>query len=240
MDLKRFPDSRSMGRAAAQQTAQLLGQAIAQRGVARLLVSTGASQFDLLDALVLESVNWKQVEMFHLDEYIGLPETHPASFRRYLKERLTTRVEFRAVHFVDGDHPEAALAELSAAVSAQPIDVGLIGIGVNAHIAFNDPPADFDTQEPYKIVILDDTCRRQQVGEGWFATVDEVPVSALSMTVQQILKCRSVISFVPHAVKAQAIHDTLRRPVTNLVPATKLKEHLDWTLYVDQDSGRLA
>jgi len=172
--------------------------------------------------------------MFHLDEYVDLPETHSASFRKYLKERFINKINLKAAHLVDGT-PEG-IAALTAELRSAPIDIGLIGIGENAHIAFNDPPADFDTKEAYIVVNLNDTCKNQQVGEGWFATINDVPKQAVSMTVYQILQCKQIVSIVPYAVKADAVAGCLHNEVTNLIPATIMKGHDDFNLFVDEDS----
>ncbi|MBR3505167.1 MAG: glucosamine-6-phosphate deaminase [Clostridia bacterium] len=224
-----------LGRLAAKEAADIISAAIREKGSARIVLSTGASQFDTLAALVEEKVDWTKVEMFHLDEYVNLPETHPASFRKYLKERFTSRVPLKAAHFVDGT-PEG-IAALTDELRRAPIDLGLIGIGENGHIAFNDPPADFDTDAAYIVVSLDERCRRQQVGEGWFASVSEVPAQAVSMTVREIMKCERIISCVPYAVKADAVEKTLMNPLTNKIPATMLKEHERFSLYLDKDSA---
>ena len=228
-------NSRLLGELAARQAAGVIRRAIEDHGEARIVLSTGASQFDTLSALVRQDVDWRRVEMFHLDEYVGLPETHPASFRKYLKERFVSRVPLKQAHFVDGTRE--GIAELSEALRSAPIDLGLIGIGENGHIAFNDPPADFDTDEAYIVVNLDERCRRQQVGEGWFAAMDDVPAQAVSMTVRQIMRCKTIISCVPYAVKADAVYKTLIGPLTNVVPATMLKQHEQFTLYLDRDSA---
>lgn len=227
-------DAKALGANAADYTAKLINEAIAERGEARIILSTGASQFTTLEALVACDIDWSRVEMFHLDEYVNLPETHPASFRKYLRERFIAKVNLKAYHLVDGT-PEC-IATLTEELRRSPIDVGLIGIGENAHIAFNDPPADFDTTDAYIIVTLNDTCRKQQVGEGWFATVDDVPSQAVSMTVSQILKCRAIVSCVPYAVKADAIQKTLENDKTNLIPATIMKGHDSFALFADEDS----
>ena len=230
-----------LGQKAAAQAATLLRQYIKQNGVARMLLSTGASQFTTLNALLEEQVDWKKVEIFHLDEYIDLPPTHPASFVKYLKERFISKALPKTIHYVDttGDIDEL-IADLSDDIGKSPIDVGLIGIGENAHIAFNDPPANFDTDKAYIVVTLAESCRRQQLGEGWFQTLDDVPVKAVTITVKQILKCRHIISAVPFKVKAQAIHDTLTAPeITPMIPATALRNHNDVTIYVDKDSASL-
>ena len=228
-------DSGLLGCLAAKEAAGVIREAIRTKGAARIVLSTGASQFDTLAALVKEKLDWSKVEMFHLDEYVNLPESHPASFRKYLKERFTSLVPLKAAHFVDGT-PEGIEA-LTRELRSAPIDLGLIGIGENGHIAFNDPPADFDTDEAYIIVTLDERCRRQQVGEGWFASVADVPEQAVSMTVRQIMRCEKIISCVPYAVKADAVEKTLMSPLTNRVPATMLKEHDSFSLYLDRDSA---
>ncbi len=235
MEIRICKDCKELGKSAAKFAAQLLNDAIAEKGEARLCLSTGASQFETLAALIQEDVDWSKVEMFHLDEYVDLPESHPASFRKYLKEKFTTKVNLKAAHFVEGT--EENIKALSEEILKSPIDVGLIGIGENAHIAFNDPPANFDVEDPYIIVALNDTCKKQQVGEGWFATVDDVPKYAVSMSVKQIMKCKNIVTCVPHAVKAPAIAATLKNDLTNEIPATMLKQHPAFTLYIDANSA---
>lgn len=227
-----------MGNEAARLIAEKLNGAIAQKGEARLLLSTGASQFEMMDALIHMPVDFAKVTMFHLDEYVALPVTHIASFRKYLQERFVDKVPLKEAVFVNGEGDvEANIAAITARIKEAPIDVGVIGIGENGHIAFNDPPADFDTEASYKVVNLDERCKRQQVGEGWFATVDDVPKQAISMTVKQIMACDSIVSVVPHAVKAEAVKNTLERDVTNLVPATIMKTHPDFNLFLDSESA---
>lgn len=231
-----------MGERAAEVTAEEIKKAIAERGVCRLLLSTGASQFEVLDALVKKELPWDKVIMFHLDEYVGMPITHVASFRKYLTERFVNLVHPMAAHFVNGEGDvEKNIAELTAILREAPIDVALIGIGENGHIAFNDPPADFETKEAYIKVKLDERCRKQQMGEGWFATIDDVPTHAISMTVYQMMTSRVVLSIVPGARKAEAIKNTLEaEEVTNLVPATKLREHANWMLFLDENSASMV
>ena len=179
--------------------------------------------------------------MFHLDEYVDLKESHIASFRKYLKERFVSKVNLEAAYFVNGEgNIEENIKELTVKLREKPVDVGVIGIGENGHIAFNDPPADFDTDLAYKVVDLDDKCKKQQVGEGWFETVNDVPKQAITMCVKQILSCKAIVTCVPHAVKAQAIKSTLQNPVTNTVPATILKTHKDWNLFIDKNSAKDA
>lgn len=227
-----------LGKNAAKLTAEKLNEAIAKNGNARIILSTGASQFETLAALVKEDVDWSKVEMFHLDEYVKLPESHVASFRKYLKERFINIVHPKNAYLVDGDHPEETIKFLTEKINEAPIDVALIGIGENAHIAFNDPPANFDTRESYIIVNLDTKCRMQQVGEGWFAGIDDVPAQAISMTTYRIMQSKTIISAVPHAVKANAIKMMMEsKETTNMVPATLLKEHPDYYLFVDKNSA---
>ena len=237
MEIRICKNPDELGKSAAKETAACLRKCIAEKGYARIALSTGASQFDTIKHLVQEDVDWSKVEMFNLDEYVDLPIAHKASFRKYLKERFTDHVPtLKAAHCVDGTRE--GIAKLTDEITKAPIDIGLIGIGENTHIAFNDPPADFDTQESYIVVNLDEACRRQQMGEGWFATFDDVPKQAVSMTVSQIMKCEKIISCVPYPVKASAVAKTLQTAETTpYVPATKLKEHKDFILYIDMDSA---
>lgn len=238
MEIRICKNSEELGKSAAKHVAQVLKDCIAENGSARIVLSTGASQFDTIKALVEEpGIKWDCVEMFHLDEYVDLPITHVASFRKYLQERFVDKVgTLKAVHFVDGT--KECIAKLTEEIRKSPIDIGLIGIGENGHIAFNDPPADFDTKEAYIIVNLDERCKKQQMGEGWFATIDDVPKQAVSMTPYQIMQCKRIVSCVPYQVKAEAIENTLKaKDTTNLIPATLLKTHPDFMLYVDEDSA---
>lgn len=238
MEIRICENPEALGKSAAKETAEILRKCIAEKGCARIALSTGASQFDTIKALVKEDVDWSKVEMFHLDEYVDLPITHIASFRKYLQERFVDLVpNLKKAHFVDGT--VEGIKKLTEEITSAPIDVGLIGIGENTHIAFNDPPANFDTKESYIVVNLDEACRRQQMGEGWFETFDDVPKQAVSMTVHQIMSCERIISCVPYAVKASAIEKTIHtKETTPNVPATKLKEHKNFILYVDMDSAK--
>jgi glucosamine-6-phosphate deaminase len=232
------PDAGELGVRAAALVADKLRNAIKQKGEARLVLSTGASQFETLNSLITQDIAWSDVEIFHLDEYIGLPPGHKASFRRYLKERFIDHVGVKRFYSLDveGDIRKL-IALLAQNILNRPVDIGLIGIGVNGHIAFNDPPADFRTRESYKVVVLDEQCRKQQVDEGWFSTMDEVPPTALSMTPWQIMQCKSIVSAVPHKVKAGSIKNTLINVVTDKIPATILKQHPDFHLFLDVDSA---
>jgi len=240
MKIRVLENSIELGKAAAEYCAGIINEAISQKGKARIVLSTGASQFDTIKALIDKNISWDKVEMFHLDEYIGLPESHPASFRKYLKERFLANVNIMKSWLIDGeDDPQKIIAQLTDEIRKEPIDLGLIGIGENAHIAFNDPPANFDTKEAYICVDLNDTCKQQQVREGWFPTNDDVPKQAISMSVYQIMQCRHIVSCVPHLVKAQAIKDTLETSLTNMVPATMLKEHADVVVFLDKNSASM-
>lgn len=235
MELRICKNSASLGASAADYIIGLLQDTLDAKGHARILMSTGASQFDTIDALIKKNFDWSRVEMFHLDEYVGISETHVASFRKYLKEKFISKVNLKAAYLIDGT-PEC-IPTISAKLLEEPIDVGLIGIGENAHIAFNDPPADFDTDEAYIVVNLNETCKRQQVREGWFATVDDVPKQAISMSCRQIMQCHHIVSCVPHSVKADAIHDTFTKTLTNTTPATLLKSHPSAVVYTDLNSA---
>ena len=231
-----------MGQAAAIRAADGLRSTIAERGEANLILATGMSQFEMLAVLVTLEVDWSRVTAFHLDEYIGLPASHPASFRRYLKERFVDRVPgLRAFHYVDGEHPspEAECRRLGDLIPDLPIDVACIGIGENGHLAFNDPPADFDTEEPYVVVDLDEACRRQQLGEGWFPTLEDVPRQAISMSIRQIMKSRAIVCTVPDARKAVAVKGAVEGPVTPMLPSSILQEHPSCDLYLDHDAAAL-
>lgn len=223
-----------LGMRAAEKIASLIEEAINKKGKARIILSTGMSQFETLSHLITYDLPWDKVEMFHLDEYVGLDESHPASFRKYLKERFVSKVNLKAAYFVEGVD---AIPSLTRELRKEEIDVGVIGIGENGHIAFNDPPADFTTGEAYKVVTLDRRCREQQVGEGWFRTIDEVPAEAITMCVKEIMKSKHIVSAVPHEVKAEAIYNTITGRISQDVPATILKTHPDWNLFVDKDSA---
>lgn len=242
MKVEVFNSKSELGAAAARDAAEIIRAAIAGRGEARVVAATGVSQFEFLDALVGEAgIDWGRVVLFHLDEYVGLPESHPASFRKYLKERLAVRVRPGAFHFIDGEAPDprAECRRLGDLISHREVDVAFVGVGENGHLAFNDPPADFETDEPYLVVELDEACRRQQVGEGWFASPDEVPRRAISMSIKQILKSRRVICVVPDARKALAVRDCLESEVSPLRPASALRRHEGATVYLDRESASL-
>ena len=241
MQIKTYIDGPTMGRAAAKHAAGVLGKQIAANGRARIIAGTGASQFDFLEALTAsQGVDWTRVEMFHLDEYVGVPIDHPASFRKYLLERLIRKTGIPTYHFLDAeDDAAAAAARVGRELTRAPIDVAFVGIGENGHLAFNDPPADFGTRDPYITVTLDDACRRQQVGEGWFPSVEAVPSQAITMSIRQILDAREIICVVPDERKAHAVKATLEAEVSPAVPASILRTHPNTTLYLDRHAAAL-
>jgi glucosamine-6-phosphate deaminase len=226
-----------LGKQAAQKGAEFIRKAIAERGEANIIVATGASQFEMLSELVNENIDWSVVTGFHLDEYIGVDETHPASFRKYLKERFVSLVPIKDFHYVNGNGAEKECKRLGEIISKHTIDVAFVGIGENSHLAFNDPPADFETEEPYLVVNLDENCRKQQLGEGWFATFDDVPKQAISMSIKQIMKSKHIICSVPDERKATAVRNTLHCDVTPMVPASVLQDHTSAWLYLDKASA---
>lgn len=234
-------DAEEMGAQAAALAAEKLNSAIAEKGQARLIFSTGESQFTVIRHLVKKDLPWNKIVVFHLDEYVGPGETHNASFRKYLKERIVDLVSPKKMVYVSGEGDiEANIKLLTKEIREAPVDLAFIGIGENAHIAFNDPPADFASSEAYIVVNLDDACKKQQVGEGWFEKIPDVPNQAISMTVHQIMLSDMIISCVPGKRKAQAVRDTLSSPApTNMIPATMLKLHKNWHLFLDEDSASL-
>jgi glucosamine-6-phosphate deaminase len=238
-----FNDKSTMGQAAARAGADLLRAALSERGEATVIVATGASQFEMLEALVAEpGIAWNRVTGFHLDEYVGLPLDHPASFRKYLWERFVSRLPLplAGFHFLDGETNAAAeCARVGALLQGRRVDVAFVGIGENGHLAFNDPPADFATEQPYLIVKLDEACRRQQLGEGWFPTLEAVPQEAISMSIQQILRSQALIVTVPDERKAVAVRDCLQGPISNLAPASILQSHQQVVVFLDTPAASL-
>jgi glucosamine-6-phosphate deaminase len=239
MIIRVFDDDNSLAAAAAAQAAVAIRSVIALR--ARIVAATGASQFAFLEALTaIPGIDWKRVELFHLDEYIGLPMNHPASFCKYLQGRLIDKTGITHSHLLKGDaNPEEVIHLASEAIMQSPIDVAFVGIGENGHLAFNDPPADFQTGDPYIIVQLDEACRRQQVAEGWFENISAVPQRAISMSVRQILKAKEIICVVPDARKAAAVQACLEGDIGPLAPASILRTHPNTTIFLDRSSAGL-
>lgn len=235
-----YKTKEELGRTAARKGAELIRKALAEKGEASIIVATGASQFEMLDELVKAKVDWTRVTAFHLDEYIGIPDTHGASFRKYLKERFVDRVPLKEFHYINAEaDAEAECIRLGKLIASQPVDVAFVGIGENGHLAFNDPPADFQTEEAYIKVNLDLECRNQQFGEGWFPTLDQVPETAISMSVNQILKSEHIICSVPDRRKAEAVKRAVETEVSPDIPASVLKTHKKTWLFLDSHSSSL-
>ncbi|WP_158857520.1 glucosamine-6-phosphate deaminase [Lunatibacter salilacus] len=241
MKIIQTKNPKELGDQAGKEAGNKIREAIRLKGYANIILATGTSQFETINQLVKEDVAWEKVTVFHLDEYIGVSDTHPASFRKYLKERFVEKVKnLGAIYFIDGEsNPEEVCKQLGELISSHPIDVALVGIGENGHLAFNDPPADFDTELPYLIVDLDEPCRMQQLNEGWFDSLVDVPTQAISMSIKQILKAKHIICSVPDKRKAQAIKDCLEGEVTNLHPSSILQSHPSCSIFLDEASASL-
>lgn len=234
-------DKNALGNEAGKYAASVLREIIRKKGKARIIAATGASQFEFLEVLTKEpGIDWSKVEMFHLDEYVGMPITHPASFRKYLMERLIQKTGITNHHLLDVEKDvRGTIQRVSEALKAETVDLAFVGIGENGHLAFNDPPADFQVEDPYIIVELDEACRMQQVGEGWFKSMEEVPKQAASMSVKQILKAKEIIAIVPDARKAKAVKACLEGEISPLAPASILKNHPSTSIYLDKNSASL-
>jgi glucosamine-6-phosphate deaminase len=240
LTVKIFPGKNEMGKAAANSVAERLNAAIAEKDFANLILATGASQFQFLEHLQQQAIDWKKITVFHLDEYMGMPVTHPASFRKYLKERILEKVQPKQVYYLNGDAPdiEAEVLRYENLLKEHPIDIACIGIGENGHIAFNDPPvADFNDPKLVKVVELDEACRKQQLGEGWFPTLDDVPTHALSLTISAIMRCKHISCVVPDERKAEAVYNTLNAEISTTCPATILRTHPATVLYLDEGAA---
>ena len=241
MKIIQTKDPRELGSHAGKEAGSKIREVIRLNGHANIILATGTSQFETINQLVKEDVSWEKVTVFHLDEYIGISDTHPASFRKYLKERFVDRVDkLGSIYLIDGESsPDEVCKQLGELITKHPIDVALVGIGENGHLAFNDPPADFDTESPYLLVDLDEPCRRQQLNEGWFESLEDVPTQAISMSIKQILKAKHIICSVPEKRKAQAIKDCLENEVTNLHPSSILQTHPSCSIFLDEASASL-
>ena len=241
MRIRVFETELALANEAAGQAAHLIRHSIRKRGRARILVATGTSQIQFLNVLTsLDGVDWANVEMFHLDEYVGIGLDHPASFRKYLLDRFVSKTQVGFYHLLDGEaDPEVVCREIGRQLTSSSVDVAFAGIGENGHLAFNDPPADFLTEAPFQLVNLNEDCRRQQVGEGWFNDFTQVPERAISISIRQLLKAKSIISVVPGARKAKAVERCLNAPISPLAPASALRTHPDTTLYLDREAAAL-
>ena len=241
MELTILQSKIAVGEAAAKHAARSLQRILSNASTARIIAATGASQLDFLESLTsLSEIDWERVEMFHLDEYIGIPAAHNASFRRYLMERFIQKTGIKRYHLLDGERdPDDVIRKIGGELQSHPVDIAFVGIGENGHLAFNDPPADFETEAPYLIVELDEACRRQQVAEGWFTDISEVPARAISMSVNQILKAKEIIAVVPGLRKSHAVKACLEGEITAMAPASILRTHSNTTIYLDVESASL-
>lgn len=242
MTVEVFESNAALGKTAAKDFAEIVNHTVRERGEASIIFATGNSQLSFMQALrETPNIPWKNVLAFHMDEYLGMSETHPASFRRFLRENITDLFQARATYGLQGDAADivAEIARYEALLKEHPPVLCVLGIGENGHLAFNDPPADFHTTKTLHVVTLDETCRRQQVGEGHFANINQVPTQALSLTVPALLKPAHVMALVPEARKANAVKAALEGPVTELCPASILRTHAHVKLYLDRDSASL-
>src|ERR1700687_3532392 len=247
LQIKILDDKKALGQAAAEHAAKSLRAALRENGAARIVAATGASQFEFVDSLTSATdIDWNRVELFHLDEYVGLPATHPASFRKYILERIILRTGIghktgiTQYHLLDGEGaPQEIAKRVGSELISRPIDIAFVGIGENGHLAFNDPPADFASEEPYLVVQLDEACRQQQVNEGWFSQLADVPMRAISMSIRQILRAKEIIAVAPEARKARAVQACMAGEISPMAPASALRNHLNATLYLDRDSAAL-
>jgi glucosamine-6-phosphate deaminase len=243
MNINIYNTKQELGVAAAETGAEAIRRAIKENGIANIILATGASQFEMLEQLKkCKDIEWSKVNAFHLDEYVGIPETHPASFRKYLRERFVKFVpKLASFTFINGDESDLdkECSRVGDLIKKNQIDVAFVGIGENGHLAFNDPPADFDTDLPYLVVDLDLDCRKQQMGEGWFETIDDVPRQAISMSIQQILKSKVIIVSVPDRRKAMAVRCAVEGPVSNMCPSSILNTHDVCYLFLDLESASL-
>ena len=241
LNVRVLPDKEALGRAAADLGEAVMLRAIAERGEAVIILATGASQFEFLHHFSQKKLPWDKVIAFHLDEYVGVSEDHPASFRKYLRDRIIDRVGMGHFYPIHGDAPDiqTEIARLTKIFLRHPVDVAFIGIGENGHIAFNDPPADFGDPASFKVVALDAVSRQQQLKEGWFPTLEDVPQYAVTMTVPAILSARAIVCTVPDLRKAEAVRKTLLMPIQPHVPASVLRRHSNAHLLLDQPAASL-
>ncbi len=235
-------DKVEVGKEAAGIAYNAIAKAIEEKGEANIIAATGASQFEFFESLTsMSGLDWSKVRMFHLDEYVGISIEHPASFRKYLKERFIDKTGIKEYYFLDGDveNLEEEVGRLNNIISKHKIDIAFVGIGENGHLAFNDPPADFEEEKPYIVVALDEKCKKQQMGEGWFKTIDDVPKQAISMSVKQIMKSEIILCTVPDRRKAEAVHICMDKEISPQYPASILRDHKECYLILDKDSASL-
>ena len=240
LNVRIYDEETEMGKASADFAAEHLNSTIKNRGSANLILATGTSQFSFLGALQNKELDWSKITVFHLDEYVGISDKHPASFRKYLKERILDIVKPGKYYLIDGDAENIVegIAEYERVLKEYPIDLACIGIGENGHIAFNDPPvADFNDPHLVKIVELDQACRMQQLNEGWFPSLEEVPKEAITLTITAIMNCKAIVCTVPGIRKAEAVNRTLNGPINTECPATILRNHPEAVLFLDNYSS---
>lgn len=226
---------------AAEKAGEIIKIALDKKGRSTVMVATGLAHLKFYETLLSQPIDWNKVHFYHLDEYIGISDIHKASFRKYIRDNIENKIGSAKIEYINGENdPQAEILRLNKAANGVEFDLGIVGIGENGHIAFNDPPANFETEQPYIIVTLDETCRLQQVKEGWFESLDEVPPRAITASPRFIMKMKTIVSVVPYLAKAQAIKATLENnEIKNMVPATILKKHKDWSLFVDKESASL-
>jgi len=242
LQVKVYNNPREAGVSAADFVAGKLKSVIEEKGKANLILATGASQFSFLDALKQKQLPWSKITVFHLDEYKDISDQHTASFRKYLKDRILDIVKPGEVYLINGDAKdlEKEIARYEQLLKDHPVDVACIGIGENGHIAFNDPPvADFNDPKWVKVVELDEACRLQQFGEGWFPSLDDVPSEAVSLTITAIMNCKTISCVVPDKRKANAVYNTLNGEISTACPASILRKHPDTVLFLDTAAGSL-
>ncbi|MFZ2655582.1 MAG: glucosamine-6-phosphate deaminase [Victivallales bacterium] len=241
MEIKTYRNSNNLGRYAAWKVAGLIKDAISRQGVANIILSAGASQYEMLSELAESDIDWQKVTVFHIDEYVGIPSDHPSSFRRFLKSYFESKVALRKIHYINGDafNPKHECCRLNKIISRVEIDVACLGIGENGHIGFNEPPADFETDKPFIMVDVDEDFRKQQLGEDWFKNIDDVPRQAITMSIRQIIKSKVIVCTVPDERKALAVKDVVEGELTELVPASILKKHRNCWMFLDEESSSL-
>ena len=242
MKINIYSNKKETSKKAALKAASLLNETIHKKGTATFVIATGVSQLDFIEHLVTEgNVNWSKAKMFHLDEYIGLPETHPASFRKYLQDKFISKVDrIKEVNLINGDaaDPQKECDRLNQILKNEIVDIAFVGVGENGHLAFNDPPANFKIEDPYIIVNLDEYCRKQQVGEGWFDSIEDVPQQAISMSIKQIMKSKNIICTIPGERKAQAVKDCFGTDnISPIYPSSILQKHKNCFVFLDFDSA---
>src|SRR5580692_8930265 len=237
------PDVAAMSRAAADQAAAIMRSAVEARGVAHVMIATGNAHLAFLDALVARTpdVPWPDTVVFHMDEYVGVGPDHPAGFQRYIRQRIVERASPRAAYYVEGlGDPEAECRRYAGLLRAHPLDLCCLGIGENGHLAFNDPPvADFDDPLDVKVVALAAASRRQQVAEGHFETIADVPTHAMTVTIPALLRAALVLAIVPEARKAEPVRAALRGPIATSCPASALRTVEQATIHLEPESARL-